>query len=70
VDTLRLEPTDDQIAGNFAYLYLALAEARRLQGNVPEMLKAYRRANHFEPNPALEQLLQQVPATSLETRNP
>jgi hypothetical protein len=70
VTPLSLEPTDDQIAGNFAYIFMALAEAYRQEGNIPEMVRAYRRANHLEPNPAIDQLLQQLPATSLEAPGP
>jgi len=62
VDTLRLDPTDDNIAGNLAFPLLALGDAYRQTGNLAEMQRAYERAQHLSPNPELQNLLAQLRA--------
>ncbi len=61
-DSLRLDPTDENIAGNLAFVYMCLADTYRLQGNVTEMVRNYERAQHLAPNPQLEQFLQSLRA--------
>jgi hypothetical protein len=60
VDRLRLDPTDDNIAGNLAFVYMALADAYRQTGNMAEMIRTYERAGHLAPNPELQSYIQQL----------
>ncbi len=64
VDTLRLDPTDDNIAGNLAFIYMTLGDAYRQLGNMTEMQRAYSRAQHLSPNPELQAFLTQLQAMS------
>ncbi len=62
VDTLELDPTDDNIAGNLAFIFMSLGDAYRQTGNVTEMARAYERAQHLSPNPELQRFLQTLRA--------
>jgi hypothetical protein len=62
VDSLRLDPTDDNIAGNLAFAFLTLGEAYRQQENAPEMIRNYARAARLSPNPELQRYLRQLEA--------
>jgi len=59
VDSLDLEPTTANIAGNLSFPYLGLGEAYRQRGHVDSMLMNYRRAQHLSPTPELEAWLKQ-----------
>jgi hypothetical protein len=65
VDSLRLEPTEDNIAGNLAFVYMALADAYRQRGNAEEMIRNYERAQHLSPNPEIQAVLQQLRGRSV-----
>jgi len=63
-DTLDLDPTDDNIAGNLAFVFMSLGDAYRQMGDVPQMIQNYQRASHLSPNPELQRFLaslQQLP---------
>jgi len=60
VDELKLEPTDDNIAGNLAFVYMALADAYRQTGRVEDMIAAYERAGHLSPSPEIQRFLQSL----------
>jgi hypothetical protein len=62
VDTLRLDPTDDNIAGNLAFSFMTLGEAYRQLGQPEQMLGNFRRAEHLSPNPELRSYLRQLEA--------
>jgi hypothetical protein len=62
VDSLELEPTTANIAGNLSFPYLGLGEAYRLRGHVDSMLMNYRRAEHLSPTPELAGWLKQFDA--------
>jgi hypothetical protein len=64
VDSLKLDPTDDNIAGNLAFVFMTLGEAYRQQGNQELMVRSYERAEHLSPNPELRQYLAQLRAVS------
>ena len=59
-DTLELEPTDDNIAGNLGFVFMALGDAYRQLGDVPQMLANYRKAGHLSPSPELQRFLKQL----------
>jgi hypothetical protein len=59
-DSLRLDPTDDNIAGNLAFGYMTLGDAYRQQGNLQQMLANYRKAAHLSPNPELQRFIRQL----------
>jgi hypothetical protein len=61
-DTLDLEPTTANIAGNLSFPYLGLGEAYRSRGRVDSMLMNYRRAEHLSPSPELSAWLTQFDA--------
>jgi hypothetical protein len=54
VDSLRLEPTTRDIAGNLSYPFLGLAEGYRSLGKADSALFNYRRAYQLAPSPQLQ----------------
>ena len=62
VDSLELDPTDENIAGNLSIVYTALGLAYRDRGTLPEMVAAFRRADHLSPNPQLREFLRTISA--------
>jgi hypothetical protein len=60
VDSLDLEPTDDNIAGNLGFVFMSLGDAYRQLGDAPQMLANYRKASHLSPNPELQRFLKQL----------
>ena len=65
VDSLELDPTNENIAGNMSFPYLGLGEGYRELGHVDSMLANYRRAFHLAPSAELGNWLrqfEQVPA--------
>ncbi len=65
VDSLKLDPTDENIAGNLAYVYLALGEAYRQQENFADMILAYERAQRLSPNPDIQRFLQSLAGANI-----
>jgi hypothetical protein len=63
-DSLRLDPTDDNIAGNLSFVFMTLGEAYRQLGDAQLMLQAYERAEHLSPSPQLRSYLSQLRALS------
>jgi len=61
-DTLDLEPTTANIAGNLSFPFLGLGEAYRMRGRIDSMLMNYRRAEHLSPTPELSAWLRQYDA--------
>jgi hypothetical protein len=70
VDSLALEPTTANIAGNLSFPFLGLGEAYRAMGRTDSMLMNFRRAEHLAPSPELTNWLRQYealrPATVLQ----
>jgi hypothetical protein len=62
VDTLRLDPTDDNIASNLGIVFMTLGDAYRQQGDIPRMVENYEKANHLSHDPRLQEFLQQLQA--------
>ncbi len=63
-DTLELDPTDDNIAGNLAFVYMSLGDAYRRNGDVAQMVANYKKAGHLSPNPELQNFLHSLEALS------
>jgi tetratricopeptide (TPR) repeat protein len=61
-DALDLDPTDDNIAGNLAFIFMSLGDAYRQQGDIPRMIENYKKANHLSHDPRLQEFLQQLQA--------
>jgi len=61
-DSLDLEPTTANIAGNLSFAFIGLGEAYRQRGQIDSMLMNYRRANHLSPGPELSAFLRQFDA--------
>jgi hypothetical protein len=59
-DTLVLEPTDDNIAGNLGFVFMSLGDAYRQLGDMNQMVANYKRAGHLSPNPELQRFLKQL----------
>jgi hypothetical protein len=59
VDSLELDPTNENIAGNMSFPYLSLGEGYRQLGHVDSMLMNYRRAFHLSPSTELGSWLRQ-----------
>jgi hypothetical protein len=59
VDSLELDPTNENIAGNMSFPYLGLGEGYRELGHVDSMLANYRRAFHLAPSTELGNWLRQ-----------
>ena len=59
VDSLRLDPTNENIAGNLSYPFLGLGEGYRQTGNLDSMLLNYRRAYRLAPTVELGRWLGQ-----------
>jgi hypothetical protein len=59
-DSLQLEPTDDNIAGNLSFVFLTLGDGYRQSGDMRSMLTNYERAYHLAPSPQLRDFLAQV----------
>ncbi|HWO88743.1 MAG TPA: DUF2723 domain-containing protein [Gemmatimonadales bacterium] len=64
VDSLWLDPTDDNIAGNLAFVYMTLGEAYRQMRDVENMTRNYQRAAHLSRSPELRSYLQQLQAAA------
>jgi hypothetical protein len=64
VDSLQLDPTDDNIAGNLSFVFMTLGDAYRQTGDVRSMVANYERAGHLSPNPELQAFLRQLRAES------
>ncbi len=62
VDSLNLEPTDENIAGNLAFVYYSLGDAFRRTGDIPQMIANYRKYAHLSPNPEVAQFIHQMEA--------
>jgi hypothetical protein len=60
--TLDLDPTDDNIAGNLAFIFMSLGDAYRQQGDIARMVENYTKANHLSHDPRLQEFLQQLQA--------
>ncbi len=69
-DSLRLDPTDDNIAGNLAFVFMTLGDAYRQQGNLPQMMANYRKAAHLSPNPELLRFIRQLQGATLAPEAP
>jgi transmembrane protein TMEM260 (protein O-mannosyltransferase) len=65
VDSLELEPTDDNIAGNLSIVYTGLGLALRDRGRLQDMVEAFRKADHLSPNPQLREFLRSISALPL-----
>ncbi|MDP3774672.1 MAG: DUF2723 domain-containing protein [Gemmatimonadales bacterium] len=65
VDSLELDPTDDNIAGNLAFNYMTLGEAYRQLGNAELVVANFRKANHLSPNPELERYVRTFEAATV-----
>jgi hypothetical protein len=64
-DTLTLDPTDDNIAGNLGFVFFTLGDAYRQAGDMPQMLANYRKYLHLSPDPRLAQFIRQIEAASI-----
>jgi hypothetical protein len=64
-DTLELDPTDDNIAGNLSFVYMTLGDAYRQTGDMPAMVANYEKASHLSPNPDLQRFLASLRAQPL-----
>ena len=65
VDSLELDPTDDNIAGNLAFNFMTLGEAYRQLGDAAQMIANFRRAEHLSPNPELQRYLHTLEAAAI-----
>ena len=64
VDTLRLDPTDDNNAGNLSIPYLALGLIYQQRGDLQNALANYERSNHLSPNAQVASIIAAVRAAS------
>jgi hypothetical protein len=64
-DTLELDPTDDNIAGNLGFVFFTLGDAYRQAGDMPQMLANYRKYLHLSPDPRLAQFIRQFETAAL-----
>jgi len=69
-DSLRLDPTDDNIAGNLAFVFMTLGDAYRQQGNLEQMMANYQKAAHLSPNPELLRIVRQLQGATLAPELP
>jgi len=53
VDSLKLEPTTANIAGNLSFPFLGLGQAYLTAGQTDSMLLNFRRAQHLAPSPEM-----------------
>ena len=58
VDSLDLDPTNRNIAGNLSLPYLVLGGAYQALGDRERMLENFRRAYHLSPGPGLRNLVE------------
>jgi hypothetical protein len=65
VDSLRLDPTDDNIAGNLSIPYLALGLIYQQRGDLENAIANYERSNHLSPNPQVASIIATVRAASV-----
>ncbi len=65
VDSLELDPTDDNIAGNLAFNFMTLGEAYRQLGDATQMIANFRKAEHLSPNPELQRYLRSLEAATI-----
>jgi hypothetical protein len=64
VDTLKLDPTDDNIAGNLSINFLALGLIYQQRGDLQQAAANYVRANHLSPNPQVAAIIATIRAAS------
>ncbi|MFI5206693.1 MAG: DUF2723 domain-containing protein [Gemmatimonadales bacterium] len=64
-DTLELDPTDDNIAGNLGFVFFTLGDSYRQAGDMQPMLANYRKYLHLSPDPRLAQFIRQIEAASI-----
>jgi hypothetical protein len=64
VDVLRLDPTDDNIAGNLSINFLALGLIYQQRGELEQAMANYERANHLSPNPQVAAIIATIRAAS------
>ncbi|MFI5279420.1 MAG: DUF2723 domain-containing protein [Gemmatimonadales bacterium] len=69
-DSLQLDPTDDNIAGNLGFVFFTLGDAYRQAGDMPNMLANYRKYLHLSPDPRLSQFIRQIEAASVPGLSP
>ena len=65
VDSLRLDPTEDNIAGNLAFVYMTLGDAYRQMGDMEQMVANYRKAAHLSRDPNLLAFIQSLQSQPL-----
>ena len=65
VDSLRLDPTDDNIAGNLAFVFMTLGDSYRQMGDMNAMVENYRKAAHLSRDPQLAAFIQSLQAQPL-----
>ena len=63
-DKLQLEPTDESIANNLAYVFYSLGAAYQTAGDTPNMLAAFRKTVKLTDAPDLRNYLQQLEAAT------
>jgi len=63
-DTLRLEPTDDNIAGNLSINFLALGLVFQQRGDFQQAAANYERSNHLSPNPQVSMMIASLRAAA------
>ncbi|HEY2805354.1 MAG TPA: hypothetical protein VGI92_05795, partial [Gemmatimonadales bacterium] len=63
-DSLRLEPTDDQIAYNLAVVYYALAEGYIQQNNLAAALPELKKTAHLTTETSLNDYIRQIEAAA------
>jgi len=61
-DALELDPTDDNIAGNLAFIFMSLGDAYRQTGDMARMVENYKKASHLSHDPRLQEFLNQLQA--------
>jgi hypothetical protein len=63
-DTLRLDPTDDNIAGNLSINFLALGLIYQQRGDLERAAANYERSNHLSPNPQVSAIIATIRAAT------
>ncbi|MCZ6917777.1 MAG: DUF2723 domain-containing protein [Gemmatimonadetes bacterium] len=70
VDSLDLDPTSDNIAGNLSLPFLVLGGAYQSLGDTARMIRNFERAYHLSPNPAILGLLESAGGAGATTDVP
>jgi hypothetical protein len=60
VEQLKLDTTDENIAGNLSFVYLTLGDVYAQIGDVAGAVRNYEAADHLAPNPELRRFLDQL----------